>query len=193
MFEIATAQGENLRDAIHYEDRFKKAAAKNVAPTCPPRRSVVASDACRRGQVSLALKHKNSDSPPVRSKGAEGAHRWCMTRPHAWASPPSSGAHRPDSEQEQRQRVVVGLPHSAQTDALHPRSNGRTKPSGPCRSLRPPPGPTLLPAAPQRARPSRPALRRGGERVSATTQLRGRGELAIEQPDHRFQDLQVQR
>jgi len=35
-----------------------------VAPTCPPRRSFVASDARRRGQVSQRLEHKNSDIPP---------------------------------------------------------------------------------------------------------------------------------
>jgi hypothetical protein len=34
-----------------------------VAPTCPPRRSFVASDARRRGQVFKRLEHKNSDSP----------------------------------------------------------------------------------------------------------------------------------
>ena len=33
------------------------------APTCPPRRSFVASDARRRGQVSKRLTHRNSDTP----------------------------------------------------------------------------------------------------------------------------------
>ena len=35
----------------------------DVEPTCPPRRSCVASDARRRGQISLVLKHKNMDTP----------------------------------------------------------------------------------------------------------------------------------
>jgi hypothetical protein len=37
-----------------------------VAPTCPPRRSFVASDARRRGQVFKRLEHKNSDSPDLK-------------------------------------------------------------------------------------------------------------------------------
>jgi hypothetical protein len=34
-----------------------------MTPTCPPRRSFVASDARHRGQIFKRLEHKNSDNP----------------------------------------------------------------------------------------------------------------------------------
>ena len=94
--------------AILYADRFTKTAAKDEPSTCPPRRSFVASDARRRGQVPSASHTKIQTLPGRARVGVDvsdlldgrraadqrlSSNRWSCRRPNtSRANGPARGA-----------------------------------------------------------------------------------------------------